>query len=140
MILLFLFPFTHTVNPFLLSPTHLLVRLELVFSLVLPNLVWANEAVVKVRGAVLRGKKVGDPFVGDGEAERSSPLRLRLARHTSTGRKTRASGLKVLCTSRSMAAACRLGSAVASRLEGERVGGPETAAPGAEVFLSQDSR
>lgn len=33
---------------------HLLVRLELVLSLVLPNLVWAKVAVVKV-GVLVRG-------------------------------------------------------------------------------------
>lgn len=43
---------------------HLLALLLLVFSLVLPNLVWAKVAVVKVSGVVVRGMKVG---TGDGE-------------------------------------------------------------------------
>lgn len=44
--------------------THLLALLLLVFSLVLPNFVWAKVAVVKVSGVVVRGMKAG---TGDGE-------------------------------------------------------------------------
>lgn len=44
--------------------------LLLVFSLVLPNFVWAKVAVVKVSGVVVRGMKAG---TGDGE-----PLKLLL--------------------------------------------------------------
>lgn len=55
---------------------------------------------MNVSGCALRGRKVGDPLVGEGEEDRSSPVlpRDRLARQTSTGRNTRASGLKVLWT------------------------------------------
>lgn len=63
-----------------LSPilgTHLFARLLLVFSFVLPNLVWAKVAVVNVSGAVDLGMKVGTGLgellngvgVGDDRAE-----------------------------------------------------------------------
>lgn len=50
-----------------LDDTDLLARLLLVLSLVLPNLVWANVAVVNVRGAAERGRKGGGGGAGLGE-------------------------------------------------------------------------
>lgn len=61
----------------------LFARLLLVFSLVLPNLVCANVAVVNVSGAVVRGMKagtgLGEPLnelvigVGEGADEEPDP-------------------------------------------------------------------
>jgi len=63
--------------------TDLLARLLLVLSLVLPNLVWAKVAVVKVSGAVVRGMKagtgLGEPLkelamgVGEGAEDEPEP-------------------------------------------------------------------
>lgn len=44
--------------------TYRLARLLLVFNLVLPNLVWAKVAVVKVSGVVVLGMNAG---TGDGD-------------------------------------------------------------------------